>query len=103
MSNQDLKDQVLHIRNQIESGEYETEEECSGYDYLSDVYNITYYVDGDKIYQGARVMVACGGPNIFIDTYRKSVEGYWWGDNYSTTYMTDSLNLDQALEEIYDC
>ena len=64
-----LLDQVKHIRDTIVSGEYETdnEEGCNALDYLEDVLDINYYVDQKKEYLGARILVAFGGPNIWID------------------------------------
>lgn len=46
-------------------------------DYFSEIYNINYILDSDKKYIACRVMVACGGPNIYINTYDKEVELYW--------------------------
>ena len=101
----ELLDQVKHIVNTIESGEYETDNEDgpSGFDYLEDVLDIHYYVSTDKEYLGARALVAFGGPNIWIDTLKKRVEGHWWGDSEYVYYQKDYLELDEALKEIYNC
>jgi hypothetical protein len=94
---------------------FETEEEAKAYldasegesidglDYLSDVLDIEYVVSSKKEYLGARVLVAFGGPNIWINTRTKQVEGYWWGDKSIQSYNDDSLNLDDALETLYNC
>lgn len=53
-------------------------DEVSMYDYFEDhIYDIEYTISGDFDYRGARVMVAFGGPNIYIDTNSKRVELYW--------------------------
>jgi len=103
-SNQ-LLDSVKHIANTIESGEYETDNEDgpSGYDYLTDALDIQYIISSDKKYLGARVLVAFGGPNIWINTQKQMIEGYWWGDTEYAYYQEDNLDLDSALEEIYNC
>jgi hypothetical protein len=94
---------------------FETEEEAKAYldtcqgesidglDYLSDALDIEYVVNSKKEYLGARVLVAFGGPNIWINTRTKQVEGYWWGDKSIQSYTNDSLNLDDALETLYTC
>ncbi|VAW80784.1 hypothetical protein MNBD_GAMMA12-1153 [hydrothermal vent metagenome] len=71
-------------------------------EYLSDCLDTEYVVDSSGNYLGARVLVAFGGPNIWIDTRRKIVEGAWWSDN-ATASFTDSMNLDEYLKEIHAC
>tara|TARA_R100001443_G_scaffold13550_1_gene23565 strand:+ start:156 stop:542 length:387 start_codon:yes stop_codon:yes gene_type:complete len=71
-----------------------------GYDYLDDIYDYKFIVDSNKNYQGARICVAYGGPNIFINTFNKQVEGYWGGDTYIKSYYEDDINLDNAIEEL---
>ena len=73
----------------------------SAFDYLSDVLDIEYHVSGDRTYRGAEVLVAFGGPNIWIDTKTKHVRGAWWGDTCAVPY-TDNIGLDDALEELWD-
>lgn len=40
---------------------------------------------------GVRIMVACGGPNIWIDTIEGAVCGYWGADTYKA-YLTTATN-----------
>lgn len=75
----------------------------SAYDYLADALDIEYVVGSDKKYLGARVLVAFGGPNIWINTRTKQVEGYWWGDKAIVSYNADEMDLDSALEDLYNC
>tara|TARA_R100000544_G_scaffold19059_1_gene9090 strand:- start:307 stop:642 length:336 start_codon:yes stop_codon:yes gene_type:complete len=100
-----LLDQVKHIANTIESGEYETDNEDgpNGFDYLEDALDIQYIVSSDKKYLGARVLVAFGGPNIWINTQKQMIEGHWWSESEFAYYQQDNLDLDSALEEIYNC
>ena len=74
----------------------------SGYDYLIDVLDIEYIVNGNREYIGARVLVAFGGPNIWINTRTNTIEGYWWGDKASANY-SDEIDLDDALRELWEC
>lgn len=67
------------------------------YDYFSDCLDIEYRVSGracdrDSL-RSVRIMVAYGGPTIYIDTASRSVELYWWTDRAS--YLIDSDVCDQ--------
>ena len=71
---------------------YDLEQMCL-YDYFNDVFDIIYYIGSEKEIRGVRLMVACGGPNIYIDTFRKTIELYWW-----TEYATVDLHSDLCEE-----
>ena len=75
----------------------------TAFDYLQDVLDIEYIVNSKKEYLGARVLVAFGGPNIWINTRTKQVEGYWWGDSCIMSYDKDEMDIDGALSELYNC
>jgi hypothetical protein len=75
--------------------------EESGFDYLTDVLDIEYRVGSDRKYKSAEVLVAFGGPNIWIDTKREKVVGAWWGDHFEASYA-DRIGLDNALEELFE-
>jgi hypothetical protein len=100
---------VGSIAQTISSGEYEMEEHdieeyggpCASH-YLMDALDIEYIVSSDKSYLGARVLVTFGGPNIWINTRTKTVEGYWWGDTHFASF-DDELGLDDWLAEYYEC
>ena len=103
-----LKSHVLHIVKTIEEGYLSEDEENEGeiisaYDYLSDVLDIEYIVNSKKEYLGARVLVAFGGPNIWINTRTQQVEGYWWGSQSIWGYSSDAMGLDDALQDLYNC
>ena len=74
----------------------------SGYDYLDDVYDIEYIIDVNGNYRGAELMVAGGGPNIYVETRDNTVRGYWGGDKAQWHYV-DNIGLDDACEELYQC
>jgi len=76
--------------------------QMSAMDYLSDVLDIEYRVGSDKKYRSSEVLVAFGGPNIWIDTKTEMVRGAWWGDGASLSY-TDNMGIDDALEELFSC
>lgn len=77
--------------------------EVSGFDYLSDVLDINWILNSDRTYKAAKVLVAFGGPNIWINTEKQQVEGYWWGSKAIIPYNKDSIGLDETLNEIFNC
>mgnify|MGYP001793188905 CR=1 FL=1 len=74
----------------------------SGFDYLQDILDIEYRVGSDREYRSAEILVAFGGPNIWIDTKTQTVKGAWWGDHAEASY-TDEMGLDGACEELFNC
>lgn len=72
--------------------------------YLDDCYDIKYTIDSRGDFQGVRVMVACGGPNIWIDTNTGQVEGAWWLTHATKGLSNDAMRvIDDYFEEIYEC
>jgi len=102
-----LSDHIQYIADKLTNGfadETNSDgEPLSAFDYLQDVLDIEYIVSSKKEYLGARILVAFGGPNIWINTRTKQVEGYWWGDSCIMSYDQDAMDLDGALSELYNC
>lgn len=104
----ELKEHVDSIAKSITSGSYDFESECSDYDepcagdYLKDCLDIEYIISSAGDFLGARVLVAFGGPNIWINTRTNTVEGFWWSDSSFASFI-DNLGLNDYLEEIYEC
>lgn len=79
-------------------------EEETLWEYFNDCYDIEYRIGSDKQLRSVKIMVACGGPNIYIDTATKQVELYWWGDRASYPIDYDTCNeIDSIFEEYYNC
>jgi len=74
--------------------------EITASEWMEGTYDIRYYVDREKRFMGAEIMVAGGGPTIWVNTYTKEVEGYWGGDRVTVPFR-DSLDLDGYCEEMY--
>lgn len=75
------------------------------YDYFADCLDIEYRVgsDRDEI-RSVQILVAWGGPNIYIDTATKAVELYWWGDCASYPISYDVCNeIDEWAQELWGC
>ena len=71
-------------------------------EWMEGVYDIRYIVDREKSYLGCMLMVAGGGPSIWVNTYTKEVEGYWGGDRVTWSFI-DNIGLDDYNEEMYNC
>ena len=86
----------------IEEEEYGFDQ-CSLYDYFDDVLDIEYRIGYNKEYRSVKILIAFGGPNIYIDTATKHVELYWWGDDASFRIDTDVCGeIDNIFEEYYN-
>lgn len=76
-------------------------------DYFNDgsVYDIEYRVGSkhDDI-KSVSVMVAFGGPNIYIDTGDKKVKLYWWGDYAECDISTGCADeITDFFNDIWNC
>ena len=80
-----------------ETGEKRTE---TASDWMEGVYDIRYLVDREKKYLGCELMVAGGGPTIWVNTWTNEVEGYWGGDKVLEPFI-DNIGLDDYNEEMY--
>ena len=69
-------------------------------EWMEGTYDIRYYVDSSKRYLGAEIMVAGGGPTVWVNTYTGYVEGYWGGDKVLEPFR-DELDLDGYCDEMY--
>lgn len=85
-----------------EGRDTDSEGDFSAFDYLQDALDIEYIVNSKGEYLGARVLVAYGGPNIWVNTRTGTVEGAWWSDKASASFQ-DNLGLDDALSELWAC
>ena len=91
---QRLRDQCKHIADDITKGEGDVHEWMEG------VYDIEWITNRDHKYQGARLLVAGGGPSIWVNMNTHEVEGYWWGDHCKVPFV-DNLQLDEYLEDLH--
>jgi len=96
----ELKNHVQSITDKLTNPP--AEGDFSAFDYLQDALDIEYIVNAKAEYLGARILVAFGGPNIWINTRTHTVEGAWW-DGLAHATFTDNLGLDDALEELWNC
>ena len=63
-------------------------------------YDIEWITYQDGRYKAARLLVAGGGPTIWVNVYTNEVEGYWAGDKVIEPFI-DNLELRAYLEDIH--
>jgi len=97
-----------NIANGISSPVMVTDEETGkireqdAHEWMEGTYDIRYLVDREKRYMAAEIMVAGGGPTIWVDTWDNEVKGYWGGDRVTVPFA-DNLELNDYCEELYGC
>ena len=103
-----LTKHVRGIADELSTGNLDPNDYCldhddrpSAFDYLQSALDIEWILCSNRQYLGARVLVAFGGPNIWINTRTNTVEGYWWGDQAAESF-NDALGLNDALLEIWE-
>ena len=69
-------------------------------EWMEGTYDIRYLVDREKRFMGAEILVAGGGPTIWVDTFREKVTG-WWGSDRFEYYFQDNIGLNDYCEEMY--
>jgi hypothetical protein len=68
--------------------------------FMEGVYDIEWITYNDHSYKAARLLVAGGGPNIWVNLQDMNVEGYWGSDRVTEPFI-DEIGLDDYLEELH--
>ena len=85
--------------------EYDDDEPYSAYDYLEDVMDFRYEIDSDFQLLEDQLLVAFGGPNIWVHLCNDGtgrVEGYWWGSRATLKIHSDPMGIFEACEELFE-
>ena len=93
--NEQLERMVKNIAEDITEGKEDVHE------WMEDVYNIEWITNQDHSYKAARLLVAGGGPNIWVNLQTNTVDGYWGADKRSYGFV-DNIGLDDYLQEMHD-
>jgi len=100
-----LKRMVKDIAGEITSGktqEYigDPEIELTAEKFMDGVYDIEWITHRDHSYRAARLLVAGGGPTVWVNTLHGTVDGYWGTDKVHWHY-TDNIGLNDYLLEMH--
>ena len=95
---------IIKNADEIPEDELEDYEDTSIYTYFmkNDIFDIEYHINSEFDYRGATIMIACGGPNIYINTRTKQIELYWANEEafaYIPSEVVDEI--DSYFEELY--
>ena len=102
-----LKDNVDFWIDLITTGKHDFEldedQDLPGYLSSNQIMDTNYVLNYNLDYVGSQLLVAFGGPNIWIDTQHQQVKGYWYEDEVIKDYYKDSIYLDDHIKELYEC
>ena len=75
------------------------------WDYFEDALDIRYLINSDReTVLATKILVAFGGPNIWVDTESRAVELYWWTDRASYLLSGDVCDMiDEWAQELFQC
>jgi len=100
-----LKEVVMATIEEIENLPTIEDDEGKYNNFFNDILSVTYisHFDNQKqIYQGAELLVAFGGPNVYIDTRYNLVVGHWGSSSIEMSYNDDNF-LYEYFEEFFYC
>ena len=103
---QQLRDQCKHIADDISHPKFskddggEAIELQTAHEWMENVYDIIWITNRDHEYQGAKLLVAGGGPTIWVNVKTDEVEGYWAGDHCTEAFQ-DNIGLRAHLEDLH--
>ena len=98
-----LRRMCKNIAQEITEGkEINWGEEVTASEWMEDVYDIEWITHQDHTYKAARLLVAGGGPNIWVNLQDMTVDGYWASDKCTWGFV-DNIGLDDYLSELHDC
>jgi len=95
-----LRRMCKDIAEDITAGNPDDKDSRTASAWMEDVYDIEWITHNDHSYKAARLLVAGGGPNIWVNLMDNTVDGYWWGDHCKHGFV-DNLGLDDYLAELH--
>jgi hypothetical protein len=115
MNNKKLNDSELQLRRMVNAyaedvingkmrffpNDKDVVDDTNGDQYY-EAYNIKYIIGNDGSFHDVMIMLAGGGPTIWLDTWRQEIRGSWGCDTY-TKYIYDHEYILDYWEEQYQC
>ena len=80
------------------------EDEEKANDFFDSILSISYMSDfneGKQEYLGAELLVAWGGPNVYVDTRHNLVSGHWGFHKFEMSYNDDYFLYEHFEEQFY--
>ena len=98
----DITEKAITRYNGYETKHDEDDEGTLATRFMDHVYDIEWITHQDHSYKAARLLVAGGGPNIWVNLLSNTVDGYWRTDKVQWGFV-DNIGLDDYLEELHSC
>lgn len=97
----ECKQQLKAVVDELTDASH-TWEEMDEY-FCNSSFDVEYRIDSGKQYRSVKVMVCCGGPNIFIDTGSRTIKLYW-GTTEEKMVIPESVadQIDAYWSEVYE-
>jgi rubrerythrin len=87
-----------------ETSDVEAWEPLGFWDYFQDALDVDWILDSNREYKAVRLMVACGGPNIYVNTWERCVELYWWTESARFDLLSSTRDaIDEWAAELWSC
>lgn len=106
----ECKQQVISIAEELDelaTNPRQDNDDREPYDltsYFEDCLDIEYRIDGRGNYRSVKICLACGGPNIYVDTNDNAVKLYWGGTRAAWCVSHETSDaIDDIFEEDYNC
>lgn len=98
----DFPNMCLSCGSEVDRNE---SEELSLWDYFEEnMLDIDWVLGSNFEYKACRIMIAFGGPTIYISTYDKQVELYWWSETTTCSLPYNIISvIDEWAEEYFGC
>ena len=95
-----LRRMCKNIAQELTDGKTKEGDNIYVEDFMEGVYDIEWITHRDHSYKAARLLVAGGGPTVWVNLQDKTVDGYWGSDRVIEPWV-DEIGLDDYLEEIH--
>ena len=95
-----LRRMCKNIAEEITEGKTREGKNVYMQDFMEGVYDIEWTTHRDHEYRSARLLVAGGGPTIWVNMMTTNVEGYWGTDKVKHSF-DDNIGLDDYLLEMH--
>ena len=97
-----LRDMVKSYAEDVISGKMKFYPEDDDDDNYYEAYSVKYIVDHEGRLEDVMIMLAGGGPTVWLDTHAQEVQGYWGGIKY-TKPIYDYEYIVDYWDEMYSC
>lgn len=82
----------------------EEAEQLGVFDYFSDLLDIKYICDSNREVEDVKILIAYGGPNIWINTESMAVELYWCNESAQCEISSEAADaLREFAIELFNC